>query len=103
MRHWVGIAVKAEKVHSGPSGAAVWILVRERACSGTSRALDVYRDKVQVTWFDEGSKDKSWCSKKDAQSHTHCAHPHKQVHADKTLTMQWCVTAGGQPLVRWHG
>ena len=36
-----------------------------------------------MTWFDEGSEDKSWCSKKDAQSHTHCSHPHTHFLAEK--------------------
>ena len=46
-----------------------------------------------------------WCSKQDSQSHTHRAYPHTHFYADKTLTMlvQWCVTAGVQPLVRQHG
>ena len=41
----------------------------------------------------------SWCSKQDAQSHTHRAHPHTHSVADKTLMtlVQWCVTARVQP------
>ena len=33
---------------------AAWILVCERACSVTPRAWDVSRDKVHVSWFNEG-------------------------------------------------
>ena len=47
----------------------------------------------------------SWCSKQDAQSHTHRAHPHTHSVEDKTLTslVQWCWTARVQPLARKHG
>ena len=47
----------------------------------------------------------SWCSKQDAQSHTHRAHPHTHSVEDKTLpvSFQWCVTARVQPPFRWHG
>ena len=37
--------MKVEQLHSG-LGAIAWILVSERACDVTSRALDVSRDKV---------------------------------------------------------
>ena len=51
VRHYVRLAVKAEPFQSSPSGATVWILVCERACSVTSRALDVSRDKVFGVMF----------------------------------------------------
>ena len=97
------MAVKAEQVHSRP-GAITWIFVSERACSVTSRALDVTRDKVLVTCFYVGREDKYWYVEQDAQSHTRCACPHTLFLADKTLTalVQWCGTARMQPLARWH-
>ena len=52
-RHLVHMAVKAERLHSGP-GATAWILVRNRARSVTFRAWDASRDKVLVSWFNEG-------------------------------------------------
>ena len=42
--------MKVEQLHSG-LGAIAWILVSERACNVTSRALDVSRDKVFVSCF----------------------------------------------------
>ena len=47
----------------------------------------------------------SWCSKQDAQSHTHRAHPHTHSVEDETLTslVQWCATARVQPPFRCHG
>ena len=92
--HLVGMAMKAEQFRSGP-GAIARILVCERARSVTPRALDVSRDKVHVSLFNEGREDMSWCSKRDAQSHTNCLHPHTHSIEDKTLTalFQWCATA----------
>ena len=46
VRHLVHMAVKAEHVHSGPSGATVRLSVCQRACSMTSRTLDVSRYNV---------------------------------------------------------
>ena len=98
------MAVKAARLHSGP-GATAWILVCERACSVTFRAWDASRDKGHMSFFCEGREDRSWCSKQDAQSHTHRAHPHTYSVEDKTLTalVQWCATARVQPPFRWHG
>ena len=94
-RHLVRMAVKGEQLCSVP-GAIAWIHVSERACSVTSRALDVSRDKVLVACFYEGREDMSWYSEQDAQSHTHCVHPHTHFLADKTSTtlVQWCVCDG---------
>ena len=50
VRHLVDVAMKA-----GP-GATAWILVCERACSVTSRALDVSRDKVHMSCFTKGER-----------------------------------------------
>ena len=82
--------MKAEQFRCGP-GAIAWILVCERARSVTPRAWDVSRDKVHVSWFNEGREDVSWCSTQDSQSHTHRLHPIE----DKTLTslFQWCATS----------
>ena len=53
-----------------------------------------------MSCFYEGREDMSWCSKQDAQSHTHRAHPHTHSVEDKTLTslVQWCWTGRVQPL-----
>ena len=80
------MAVNAEQLRSGP-GATAWILACERACCVTSRALDVFRDKVLVSCVCEGSEDVSGCRKQDAQSHTHRAHPHAHSVEAKTLTV----------------
>ena len=42
-------------MHSG-LGAIAWILVSERACNVTSRALDVSRDKVLMSCFSRGER-----------------------------------------------
>ena len=51
VRHFVRLAWKAEQFQSSPSEATVWVLVCERACSVTSRALDVSRDMVFGVMF----------------------------------------------------
>ena len=51
--------MKAEQFDCGP-GAIARILVCERARSVTPRALDVSRDKVHVSWFNEGREDMSY-------------------------------------------
>ena len=79
-RHLVHMAVKAERLHSGP-GATAWTLVCERACSVTPRAWNVSPDKVHVSFL-RRREDMSRCSKQDAQSHTHRAHRH--AHSVKT-------------------
>ena len=95
----------AEKTGQFLSHTIAGIRVDRRPCGVTSRALEVYRDKVLVSWLYERREDKSWYSQPDSQSHTHWAHPHTHFHADKTLTtlVQWCVTARMQPPVRQHG
>ena len=86
VEHLVDVAMKAEQLHSGP-GATAWILVCERACGVTSRALDVSREQVHVSCVCEGREDMSWCSKQDVQSHTHRAYPHAHSVEEKTLTV----------------
>ena len=105
LRHLVHMAVIAELFQSNPSGATIGTLVCERACSMTSRAWDVSRDKVLVSCFYKGREDMSWHSEQDAQPHIHCAHPPTHFLADHMLTalVQWCGTARVQPLARWHG
>ena len=80
--HLFDLAMKAEQFRSGP-GATSWILVCERARSVTPRTLDVFREKVHVSYFFEGREDMSWCTMQDAQSHTNCAHPHTHFFAEE--------------------
>ena len=97
VRNLVHMAVKAEQFQSSPSEATVWIPVCERACSVTSRALDVSRDKVFGVMFLQRVRG-------HYPSHKKCTHPHTHFLADKILTalVQWCVTARVQSLARWH-
>ena len=98
------MAVKAEKLCSGP-GAITWIHASDRACSVTSRALDVSRDKVLVLCIYERKEDKSWFSKQTPSRTQNCAHPHTHSMHTK-IRPHWCsgvcVTARMQSLARWH-
>ena len=91
------MAVKAEQcVKAVQVKFTVWMSVCQRACSVTSRALDIPRDKVFGVMFSRrGEGTCLGTANRTAQSHTRCAHPHTHFFADKILTalVQWCGTA----------
>ena len=84
------MAVKAEQVHSGPSGATVWISVCQRACTVTSRALDVSRYKVLCVMFSRWRRGKVLVQQTGLQVAHKIVRILTRISLQTTFTPHWC-------------